>query len=120
MSTVTYKGIFFQDGPMIASDTNPWVEVDGKPVDWTTSTLPQVECPCGEHLTVVPGVIAPIDTPEGVNRCDAAETFDGDLSAAFALARLVGGVVKYEAADPADLTSDEELAFERRILEEGR
>ena len=98
MSTATTYDGTLPDGVLIASDTNPWVEVAGEPVDWTTSTLPEAACPCGEHPTVLPGVIAPIDTEEGINRCDAALLFDGDLDAALALARLVGGVVKFETA----------------------
>ena len=33
-ATLTYDGTL-PDGVMIASETNPWVEVDGEPVDWT-------------------------------------------------------------------------------------
>jgi len=97
-ATLTYDGTL-PDGVMIASETNPWVEVDGEPVDWTTSTLPRVPCPCDEdHAALVPGVIDAMDSDEGVQRCDASGVFDGDLDAALALARLVGGVVKFEAA----------------------
>lgn len=118
-TTRTYDGT--PTGALIESDTNPWVEVNGWVVDWSTYDGPRAECPCGdEHDAPIPGVIAPIDTAEGINRCDAAGVFPGDLDAALALARLVGGVVKFEAADPDELTSDDEMRFERRILDEGR
>jgi len=99
-ATLTYDGTL-PDGVLIASDTNPWVEVAGKPVDWTTSTLPRTPCPCDEdHLALAPGVIDAMDTDEGIQRCDAANVGDsfGDLDAALALAQLVGGVVKFETA----------------------
>lgn len=82
---------------MIADRTNPWVEVDGVPVDWTKVDLPRVECPCGEQFKVVlAGVLEAMDTPEGIQRCDTCGIYPGDLDAALALARLVGGVVKYQ------------------------
>ena len=117
MSTVeTYTGA--PTGSLIADGTNPWVEVAGEPVDWTVYHGPRAECPCGDgHDVPVPGVIAPIDTADGVNRCDAAQLFDGDLDAALALARLVGGVVKFEVATDDE---DDDLRHERRLLDEGR
>lgn len=94
----TYDG-HLPDGVLIADGTNPWIEVDGIPVDWTTTTLPRTECPCEEGFSVVlPGVIDAMDTPVGIQRCDACSRFDGDLDAALALARLVNGVVKFDAA----------------------
>jgi hypothetical protein len=36
-----------------------------------------------------------MDTDEGIQRCDAADVFEGDLDAALALARVVGGIVKF-------------------------
>lgn len=102
LATVTYDGT--DTDRLIASDTNPWVEVDGKPVDWTTTTLPRTECPCGEmgHV-IVPGVLDGMDSEHGVQRCDTCNTYPGDLDAALALAQLVSGVVKFHA-DPAPLT----------------
>jgi hypothetical protein len=42
-----------------------------------------------------------MDTAEGVQRCDICDIYDGDLSAAQALAALVGGVVKFQAEETA-------------------
>ena len=97
-TTLTYDGTL-PDGVLIESETNPWVEIDGEPVDWTTTKLPRTDCPCEENGSVVlPGVLDGMDSPDGVQRCDACGTFDGDLDAALALARLVGGVVKFTPA----------------------
>lgn len=89
------------EGVLIRDGTDPWIEVDGVPVDWSASSLPRrVQCPCGEGFVVIePGVIDGMNTPHGVQRCDACSTYDGDLSAALALARRVGGVVKFETAE---------------------
>jgi len=101
-ATLTYDGTL-PDGVLIASDTNPWVEVDGEPVDWTTVDLPRVLCSCDEdHHALVEGVIDAIDSPEGIQRCDSAVGELGDLDAALALARLVGGVVKFETDDETE------------------
>lgn len=80
----------------IEDRTNPWIEVDGVPVDWTTIDLPRIPCPCEDMgLVVLPGVLDGMDTPQGVQRCDGCDAYPGDLDAALALARLVGGVVKF-------------------------
>jgi hypothetical protein len=80
----------------IASGTNPWVEVDGEPIDWMTRPTDRrrtSDCDqCGEILD---GVIEAMDTPEGIQRCDQCQVYDGDIEAAEALARLVGGTVKW-------------------------
>lgn len=99
MSTV-YDGT--RTDVQIESDTDPWIEVDGVAVDWSASTLPRVPCPCGEGFDVIePGVLDSMNSVHGVQRCDACSTFDGDLNAALALARRVGGVVKF-MADPEE------------------
>jgi hypothetical protein len=80
---------------MIADGTNPWVEVDGVPVDWVEREPlhPVNDCGlCGDFLD---GAIAAMDTNEGVQRCDECDLFEGDIEAAEALARLVGGVVEW-------------------------
>lgn len=114
----TFDGTY-DDNALMVPGTDPWVEIDGVPVDWTT-------CNCGSgpntplslHASIcsrraadrpnacetcagepVAGVIAPMNTREGIQRCDECERFEGDLDAALALARLVGGTVKYVAAD---------------------
>jgi hypothetical protein len=95
MATGTYDGTPIT--AMIANQTNPWVEVDGKPVIWSETGLPRVECPCGENGQVVlASVLDGMDSPEGIQRCDACDIYEGDLDAALALANLVGGTVKYE------------------------
>lgn len=81
---------------LIESGTNPWVEVDGQPVDWVASPLPRQPCPCGEMGRVIlAGVLDGTDTPQGIQRCDICSTYVGDLEAALALAQLVGGTVKF-------------------------
>lgn len=93
----TYGGTLAQ-GVLIEDGTDPWIEVDGAPVDWTVPGWDRVRvpCPCGENGDVVePGVLDGMNTPKGVQRCDACGTYDGDLDAALALARRVGGIVKF-------------------------
>lgn len=98
MAAMTYDGT--QTDVQIEGQRNPWVEVDGTPVNWTASNLPRVPCPCGENGPVVlAGVLDSMDTDEGVQRCDTCLTYPGDLDAALALARLVGGVAKFAAAN---------------------
>lgn len=96
----TYVGPFpLADGVMIADGTDPWVEVDGVAVDWmthpllkdSTPDLPRCNCPAS-----TPGILPAMNTPEGIQRCDECQMFDGDLDAALALAKKVGGVVKFE------------------------
>lgn len=95
MTDVKYTGP--DDGRLIANYTNPWVVVNGEPVDWTN---PGVSIPmrpfepndcdaCG----IIPGVIEAMDTPEGIQRCDQCQRYEGDLSAAQALADAVSGEV---------------------------
>jgi hypothetical protein len=100
VTIATYRGQPVE--AMIADRTNPWVEVPTRTgpvvIDWTHSRLagdPANDCE-GCSGGPLPGVIAPMDTDEGVQRCDTCQKFDGDLAAAHALALLVGGVVKYE------------------------
>lgn len=85
-----------EDNRLIASGTNPWV-VKGKPIDWTSPdiaarTLEPNDCD-GCAGSLIPGVIAAMDTNEGIQRCDTCQRFAGDLFAAQALADLVGGEV---------------------------
>lgn len=84
------NGLILEDG------TNPWIEVDGLPVDWMVSTL--VEHPalaeraeCDNRCNA--GVLLAMDTESGIQRCDECGTFDGDIEAAFFVAALVDGVV---------------------------
>jgi hypothetical protein len=92
---------------MIAEGTNPWVEVDGEPVYWPAVDLPRIPCPCGAGFEVIePGVLESMDSPRGVQRCDACSTYDGDIEAAVALARRVGGVVRFVAEVDPEGVSD--------------
>lgn len=76
---------------MIATGTNPWIEVDGKPVVWEAGPSCNPDCDsCG---SVLPGVIECMDTPEGIQRCDQCDTYEGDIEAAQALAAAIGGGV---------------------------
>jgi len=85
---------------LIAPDTDPWVQLDGVPVDWTRANLPRVTCPCGESGQVVlAGVLDGMNTPTGVQRCDSCDTYPGDLDATLALARHVGGSACYLSAE---------------------
>ncbi len=82
----------------IADDTNPWIEIDGSTVVWPHPDLipdaaNEYEACAGAPL---PGVLAPMDSEIGIQRCDTCQVFDGDLPAALALAALIDGVVKYE------------------------
>jgi cytochrome b involved in lipid metabolism len=88
------------DERKIADQTNPWVEINGEPYDWTKFIGPRLVDPCGEgFLVVVAGVLDAMDACEGVQRCDACQRFEGDLYAAAALAELVGGTVRFEVAE---------------------
>jgi hypothetical protein len=81
---------------LIARETNPWIEVDGRPVNWMSRQAPSGNLECDTCTwSPVPGVLEAMDTPEGVQRCDMCELFDGDLDAALALARTVNGTVRF-------------------------
>lgn len=103
MTAVVYDGTL-PEGVLIADRTNPWIEVDGEPVDWERWSLANLDkldfdgCEegCGAGGTPLAGVIAPMDTVIGVQRCDTCDVFPGDLEAAQALAATVGGVVMFE------------------------
>lgn len=104
MADVTYNPAA-PDRRLIADGTNPWVEVPTRTgsivVDWSQSTLagdPDNDCD-GCAGGPLPGVIAPMDTEIGIQRCDTCQRFDGDLAAADALARIVGGVARFETEE---------------------
>lgn len=71
---------------MIASETNPWLEdADGDRIIWnTTDVEPDGDCECA--ASPVPGVLVGMDTPEGIQRCDACGRYESDLDAAAAAA----------------------------------
>ena len=80
---------------------NPWIEIDGQPVDWMrrAPSLPQAVTWCGDggcNAGPLAGVLVACDTPQGIQRCDQCNIYDGDREAALALAQMVGGVVVFE------------------------
>lgn len=62
-------------------------------------------CGCGP----LQGVLAPINTREGVQRCDDCHTYDSDLDAALALAVRIGGEVKFWQHDSDRLATLDDL-----------
>lgn len=77
---------------LIASGTNPWLHnAMGQPIDLEKLRRPQKNHTCDscEDSPVVGAIIA-MDTPDGIQRCDACEVFDGDLTAALAVAKYIG------------------------------
>jgi hypothetical protein len=66
---------------LIASETNPWVQADGEPVDLAGySIATRADCDCtGDGFE---GVILAMDTREGIQRCDTCGKFESDLDAA--------------------------------------
>ena len=89
---------------MIAPGTNPWIQSsDGHPLDLmsmvrrgdivtATGTRTCEEC---EHEPF-PGVLTGMDTPEGVQRCDGCQAYDGDCEAASALAAHITATSKFQ------------------------
>lgn len=56
---------------------------------------------CGDG-DPIPGVAAPMNTPEGIQRCDLCDLYRSDLDAALALrdALVPGGVVRFYQYNP--------------------
>lgn len=77
---------------MIASETNPWLQDSaGNRIDLIGSGSPRTgqpeldgDCECFDGP--VPGALVGMDSPEGIQRCDMCQRFDGDLAAARAVA----------------------------------
>lgn len=75
---------------LIESETDPWVsDPTGLTVDLVVAG-DGVLGECGELGHFLPGVLAPMNTDEGIERCDACATFDSDLDAARAVATSFG------------------------------
>lgn len=75
-------------GAVIESETNPWIKgPDGIAIKFLPGFHNGL---CGEGIHWGPGVLAPMDTDEGIQRCDACDLFPGDLEAAAAVARIYG------------------------------
>ncbi|WP_263729982.1 hypothetical protein [Cellulomonas sp. SG140] len=87
----------------IADGSDPWLErPDGSVVDLAEHLDRLSVGPCGECRG---GFFAPTTngpTDQGVERCDACDIYDGDLSAALALAALIGPDVEVRYAVDAD------------------
>jgi len=93
----TFDGTPLEEGVLIAEGTDPWIEVDGKSVTWPREGFLGAEgnnCECTG--SPVPGVLTSMNSEAGIQRCDTCGLFPGDLEAALALAKFIGGVVKFE------------------------
>lgn len=106
------------DGVFIKRSTNPWLQAadedDSVDLDLLRGDIGILRndrtCVEGCSNCIVQGVIESMDTPDGIQRCDVCQLFDGDLEAAQALADAVtefyNGAVKYsvwfEVEDTAD------------------
>lgn len=89
MVGIRYQG---EPSPMIADQTDPWLQhPDGTAVDLLPHLANLTPGPvCGECAG---GFFAPTSNgpaDQGIERCDACDVHDGDLSAAVALAALIG------------------------------
>ncbi|MER7798551.1 hypothetical protein [Microbacterium sp. NPDC096154] len=78
-------------GAVIESETNPWLRDEfGRDIDLSAvpATNPDGCDTC--RWGILPGVLAPMDTIFGIQRCDECQIYPGDLAAARALADLLG------------------------------
>jgi hypothetical protein len=104
-STQSVEAVY--DGPddkrLIFGHTNPWLRdtltgVDLDLLTWQrTGRIPLAQdfSEAGCYAGCFAGVLTNMDTPQGVQACDACETFDSDLAAAQHLADAIN------AAQPA-------------------
>lgn len=79
-----------EDERIIASETNPWLRIDGFGAAnlltlATDGTIP-LDGACGGCYA---GAIPAMDSPTGVQRCDECDLLPGDLEAAEVLAVLL-------------------------------
>lgn len=75
---------------VIESETDPWIkDPSGVPISFIPP-VPGELGPCGEYGHFIPGVLAPINTDEGIETCDSCQLYDSDLRAARALAETFG------------------------------
>jgi hypothetical protein len=92
---------------MLASQTDPWLQVGDTVVD--LDDLPEVDGPCEEmgHVAI-PGVLhMGGNGPNWIERCDSCDLFPGDLHAAQALAdHLSIGAVVWLLPNTESDTSD--------------
>lgn len=78
---------------VIESETNPWLRDRFGSGDLNLAKMNETFArhmlphACDPNMyDLVPGVLAPMDTAHGIQRCDACNLFPGDLDAARALA----------------------------------
>lgn len=102
MNAKTFDGTYAEN-VVIAKGTDPWVEVAGVAVTWPRKDMapaPDNDCEmCGDEP--VSGVFTGMNTVIGIQRCDTCQRFAGDLDAAFAVAQLMDGVVRFAQEPPA-------------------
>lgn len=77
-----------QQDALIERDTDPWIEDPSGVV--ITFVGPGMVGGCGDGGHVIDGVLAPMNTDEGIQRCDACDLYSGDLEAAAAIAADFG------------------------------
>ena len=75
---------------LIESETDPWIKDPSGVAVSFPPPWPGTAGPCGELGHFIPGVLAPMNTSEGVQRCDACDLYAGDLDAALAVAKTFG------------------------------
>ena len=67
----------------IAAETNPWLQVDGHPVDLTgIDNGAAVDCDGCNDSGAYAGIVLAMDSNDGIQMCDACGKFEGDLEAA--------------------------------------
>lgn len=67
----------------IASNTNPWLQVDGQPVNLSgLDNGASVDCDGCNDRGAYAGVILAMDSNDGIQMCDSCGKFTGDLEAA--------------------------------------
>ncbi|MCK0441121.1 hypothetical protein MUG78_17110 [Gordonia alkaliphila] len=89
-----------RDSPeiVLALGTNPWLADNSGTIIDLTAVSGTRSSECGQ-CAPIPGVVAPVDTEFGIQRCDECSIYAGDFEAAFALAQYLNPeyVVMYEA-----------------------
>lgn len=74
----------------IARETNPWLQVDGQPVDLTgIDSGASVDCDGCNDGGAYAGVILAMDSADGIQMCDSCGKFEGDLEAAHHAAEVL-------------------------------
>ena len=93
MSTPNINRWNGRPGALIHGHTNPWLrDPDGSDADLAARFGPTptaADSPCGACGPLA-GILAPMDTGHGIQRCDVCDLYPGDLEAAAALAAHLG------------------------------